>query len=100
MRAPRSLFLIRRSLGLIDGRSRRLYWLAAIAQMLTSCLDLAAVILVGLVVAGASAVALGSGRSPASGFFGGLIPDSTTGIMAFAAVAGPTENQIMQGYPS
>jgi len=80
--------LIRRSLGLLDQRSRRLYWLAVIAQMLTSGLDLAAVILIGLVVAGASAVALGSGGSPASGFLGGLIPDSTNGIIVFAAAAG------------
>ena len=88
MKAPRSFFLIRRSLGLLDRRSRRLYWLAVIAQMLTSGLDLAAIILIGLVVAGASAIALGSGGSPASGLLGGLIPDSTTGIIAFAAVAG------------
>jgi len=88
VKAPRSFFLIRRSLGLLDRRSRRLYWLAVIAQMLTSGLDLAAIILIGLVVAGASAIALGSGGSPASGLLGGLIPDSTTGIIAFAAVAG------------
>jgi len=88
VKAPRSFFLIRRSLGLLDRRSRRLYWLAVIAQMLTSGLDLAAVILIGLVVAGASAVALGSGGSPASGFLGDLIPDSTNGIIVFAAVAG------------
>ena len=88
MKAPRSFFLIRRSLGLLDRRSRRLYWLAVLAQMLTSGLDLAAIILIALVVAGASAIALGSGGSPASGLLGGLIPDSTTGIIAFAAVAG------------
>jgi len=88
VKAPRSFFLIRRSLGLLNRRSRRLYWLAVIAQMLTSTLDLAAVILIGLVVGGTSAVALGTGGSPASGFLGDLIPDSTDGIIAFAAVAG------------
>ena len=88
MKAPRSLFLIRRSLGLLNLRSRRLYWLAVIAQMITSSLDLAAVILIGLVVTGASVVALESGGSPASGFFGDLIPDSMTGIITFAAAAG------------
>ena len=88
MKVPRSLFLVRRSLGLLDRRSRRLYWLAGIAQMLTSALDFAAVILIGLVVAGASAIALGSAGSPTSEFLGGLIPDSNFGIVAFAAVAG------------
>ena len=88
MKAPRSLFLVRRSLNLLDQRSRRLYWLAVIAQVLISGLDLAAVVLMGLVVAGASAVALGTQGSPATGLFGDLIPTSTTGIISFAAVAG------------
>ena len=88
MKAPRSFFLVRRSLGLLDRRSRRLYWLAVIALMLTSGLDLGAVLLIGLVVAGASAVALGSSGTSSSGFLGGLIPDSTSGLILFASVAG------------
>ena len=88
MKAPRSLFLIRRSLRLLDRRSKRLYWLAVLAQMLTSGLDLVAILLLGLVVAGASAVALGSDGSPVSGSLGWLIPDTTDGIILFAALAG------------
>jgi len=65
-----------------------LYWLAVIALMLTSGLDLGAVLLIGLVVAGASAVALGSSGTSSSGFLGGLIPDSTSGLILFASVAG------------
>ena len=88
MRAPRSLFLVRRSLGLLDQRSRRLYWLAVVAQMLTSGLDLAAVLLIGLLVAGASATALGSQGSSISGLLGDLVPNSTNEIVVFAAIAG------------
>ena len=88
MRAPRSLFLVRRSLGLLDRRSRRLYWLAVAAQMLTSGLDLAAVLLIGLLVAGASATALGSQGTAISGLLGDLVPTSIDGIVVFAAIAG------------
>jgi ABC-type multidrug transport system fused ATPase/permease subunit len=56
--------------------------------MLTSGLDLAAVLLIGLLVAGASATALGSQGTAISGLLGDLVPTSIDGIVVFAAIAG------------
>lgn len=83
-----STHLIRRSLNLLDPRSRRLFRLSVLAQVIVATLDLAAVLLMGLVVAGASAVAFGTSTPTALGRLSGLIPQNASGILIFAAIAG------------
>ena len=84
----RSLETVRRSFALLDRRSRRLFALAATAQALTAALDLVAIILVGLVVAGASTVALGAPSGAVYGLILELVPTTPEGIIGFAALAG------------
>ena len=87
-KAPRSVFLVQRSLQLLDGRSKRLYAAVVAAQMLISFLDLAAVLLLGLVVAGASRSVLDDNSTPTSSPFDALIPTDTRQLVTFAAIAG------------
>jgi ABC-type multidrug transport system fused ATPase/permease subunit len=56
--------------------------------MTTAVLDLLAILLMGLVAAGASALALGSSANPASGLLNDLIPTTVEGTVTFAAIAG------------
>lgn len=87
MKLPSSLRSVRDSLHLLDRRSRKLFVLAAMAQAFTSALDLFAVLLIGLVVAGASSVALGSVAGSTSGVLAPFIPSTTRGVVTLAGIA-------------
>lgn len=80
--------MVKRSLNLLDGRSKRLYAISVLAQVVVAGLDLAAVLLMALVVAGASAVALGTQVSSSFGGLSQFIPTTPQGILLFAGVAG------------
>lgn len=88
VKTPRSVFLVERSLQLLDGRSKRLYAVVVAAQMLISFLDLAAALLLGLVVAGASRSVLDNNSTPTSSHFDALVPTDTRQLVTFAAIAG------------
>lgn len=85
---PRSLQLVTRSLRLLDRRSRRLYVVVVTAQVLVSGLDLVAVALMALVVAGASSVAFGTTQTSNQGLLASLVPESAGGVLLFAGLAG------------
>ena len=85
---PRSLLLVRRSLRLLDTRSQRLYALVVTAQVVVSGLDLAAVALMALVVAGASSFAFGTTQTSTQGLLASLVPESEGGVLLFAGLAG------------
>lgn len=83
---------VRRSLGLLDRRDRRLLGLSVAVQMVISVLDLVGVALVG--AAGAIAVATVGGQPPPervmsmiSGFGGGMSETARIAVLAGAAVA-------------
>lgn len=87
-KSPRSLQLVQRSLRLLDRRSRRLYAVVVTAQVLVSGLDLLAVALMALVVAGASSVAFGTAQTSSQGLLAWLVPESEGGVILFAGLAG------------
>lgn len=56
--------------------------------MIASALDLLAIFLLGIVMAGATSVALGGSSTPDFGAFSTLVPASIEGLVVFAAIAG------------